>query len=179
MVLYTALFSYNLFQVRTEVVKYDPIARDENTIGMAEYKLPGDADLNYARPQSENADLQIKWYDKTDGIAHITLENTGDAEATVTLPIFDYGNYHAVDTEGTEWPMTMSEDSLLQITVPGGYSGAISIEYKEPLLWRAAELVSLATCGGVLVLWLRDKKKRKSQQLPGDFKGQVQQGGTL
>ena len=179
MVLYTALFSYNLFQVRTEVVKYDPIARDENTIGMAEYKLPGDADLNYARPQSENADLQIKWYDKTDGIAHITLENTGDAEATVTLPIFDYGNYHAVDTEGTEWPMTMSEDSLLQITVPGGYSGAISIEYKEPLLWRAAELVSLATCGGVLVLWLRDKKKRRSQQLPGDFKGQVQQGGTL
>lgn len=167
----TGLFCYNLFQARTEIVKYDPIARDENTIGMGEYLLPGEADLNYPRPQADKDALQIKWYDKTDGVAHITLENTGDAQATVTLPIFDYGNYHAVDTEGVEWPMTMSEDSLLQITVPGGYSGAISIEYKEPPLWRAAEFVSLATCGGLLLLWLCDKKKRKLQQLPGDAQG--------
>lgn len=161
-VLYTCLFSYNLFLTRTEVVKYDPIARDENTIGMAEYKLEGEADLNYARPQSDHETLLIKWYDKTHGVAHITLENTAEEEATVVLPIYDYGNYHAVDTGGTEWPMTMSENSLLQLTVPGGYSGSISVQYREPLLWRMSELVSLAAWGGLAAAWLREHKRKRA-----------------
>lgn len=161
-VLYTCLFSYNLFLTRTEVVKYDPIARDENTIGMAEYKLAGEADLNYARPQSDSDALLIKWYDKTDGVAHITLENTAEEEATVVLPVYDYGNYHAVDTEGTEWPLTMSEDSLLQLTVPGGYSGSVSVQYREPLLWRVSELVSLAAWIGLAAAWLREHKRKRA-----------------
>ena len=178
-VLYTALFGYNLYQVRTQETFYTAIPQNKNSIGTGEYLLPGAVDRNRIRPQSDQQSLVVKWYDKVDGVAYITLENNSDEEATVVLPIYDYGNYYAQDTEGTQFPLEMTENSLLQFTVPGGYSGAISIEYKEPLLWRAAELVSLATCGGVLVLWLRDKKKRKSQQLPGDFKGQVQQGGTL
>ena len=63
----TGLFCYNLFQARTEIVKYDPIARDENTIGMGEYLLPGEADLNYPRPQANKDALQIKWYGTASG----------------------------------------------------------------------------------------------------------------
>lgn len=161
-VLYTSLFSYNLIQVRTEVIKYDPIARDENTIGMAEYKLQGNADLNYARPQTESDTLLIKWYDKTDGVAHITLENTAEEEAVVVLPIYDYGNYHAKDSQGTEWPLTMTDDSLLQLSVPGGYSGSISVWYQEPLAWRVAELVSLIAWAGLTGCLLQRKKRKKS-----------------
>lgn len=160
-VLYTSLFSYNLIQVRTEVIKYDPIARDENTIGMAEYKLQGNADLNYARPQTESDTLLIKWYDKTDGVAHITLENTAEEEAVVVLPIYDYGNYHAKDSQGTEWPLTMTDDSLLQLSVPGGYSGSISVWYQEPLAWRVAELVSLIAWAGLAGCLLQRKKRKK------------------
>ena len=145
-----------------EVVKYDPNPRDEYSIGMAEYQLEGDADLNYPRPQSDNEALLIKWYDKTDGVAHITLENTSEEEAAVVLPVFDYGNYYAVDTQGTEWPLTMSEDSLLQLTVPGGYSGAISVQYREPLVWRVSELVSLLACVGLVVVWLRARRQEKA-----------------
>ena len=161
-VLYTALFSYNLTQVRTEVVQYDCIARDESTIGMAEYKLQGEADLSYARPQPQSDALVIKWYDKTDGVAHITLENIADEEAAVVLPIYDYGHYRAQDTQGTEWELTMSEDSLLQLTVPGRYSGSISVWYQEPLAWRGAELVSLAAWVGLAVALLRKKKPPKT-----------------
>lgn len=168
-VLTSGMLFHAFYQLGKEATWYDMPENRRNTIMGGEYLLSGEADLNYLRPQSQDETLLVKWYDKTDGVAHITLENTGDAQATVTLPIFDYGNYHAIDTEGVEWPMTMSEDSLLQITVPGGYSGAISIEYKEPPLWRAAELVSLATLGGLLVFWLREKrKKRPLQQLPGN-----------
>lgn len=105
-------------------------------------------------------------------MAHITLDNTGDTEATVVLPIFDYGNYHAVDTEGTEWTLGTSENSLLQLTVPAGYSGSFSIQYKEPIWWRAAELVSLATFAGLVGIWLKDKKKnRQLHKLPGNLAG--------
>lgn len=88
------------------------------------------------------------------------------------LPIYDYGNYHAVDTEGTEWTLETSENSLLQLTVPAGYSGAFSIQYKEPIWWRAAELVSLATFVGLVGVWVKDKKKKRQlHKLPGDLAG--------
>lgn len=160
-VLYSGLFFYNLVQVRTEIMQYDPIVRDENTIGMAEYKLQGDVDLNYARPRSDNEELLVKWYEKAGVTAHVTLENTGDEEAVVVLPVYDYGNYCAQDTEGTQFSLEMTENSLLQLTVPGGYSGAITVTYKEPILWRGAELVSLATGIGMLYgIWRGRKKKR-------------------
>ena len=56
----------------------------------------------------------------------------------------------------------MSEDSLLQLTVPGRYSGSISVWYQEPLAWRGAELVSLAAWVGLAVALLRKKKPSKT-----------------
>lgn len=161
-VLYSCLFYYNLFQSRKEEIRYTPIVRDENAIGMAEYKLEGTVDLNYARPQSDNDALLIKWYDKTDGVAHITLENTSDEEAAVVLPIYNYGAYYAEDMNGVEWTLSGTENSLLQIVIPGEYSGSISVWYKEPLLWRGSELVSLAAWGTLIAggLTLRKRKKR-------------------
>ena len=134
--------------------------------------LPGGVDYYYARPQPQQESLLVKWYEKTDGVAHITLENTGDAEASVVLPINDYGNYQAVDAEGKVLPLTTSENSLLVLTVPGGYNGAVSVAYREPMLWRMAELISLVAAVALCVaaMWGRSKKKI-SQQLAGNLSG--------
>lgn len=165
------LFS-TLHEVRTEEFRYEFTLNDRNGIMTGEYLLSKDVDWNYPRPSTQDEELLIKWYDKTNGVAHITLDNTGDTEATVVLPIFDYGNYHAVDTEGTEWTLGTSENSLLQLTVPAGYSGSFSIQYKEPIWWRAAELVSLATFAGLVGIWLKDKKKKRQlHKLPGNLAG--------
>lgn len=167
---YTILFDGNKVKCVYDIMESQRTGFD--AIMGGEYLLSKDVDWNYPRPSTQDEELLIKWYDKTDGVAHITLDNTGDTEATVVLPIYDYGNYHAVDTEGTEWTLGTSENSLLQLTVPAGYSGSFSIQYKEPIWWRAAELVSLATFAGLVGIWLKDKKKnRQLHKLPGDLVG--------
>lgn len=169
-ILSAGMMFYTLYQVRQPIVQYTMTESERNWIGVGEYLLSRDVDWNYPRPSTQDEDLLIKWYDKTDGEAHITLDNTGNTEATVVLPIYDYGNYHAVDTEGKEWSLETSENSLLQLTVPAGYKGSFSIEYKEPVWWRAAELVSLATFVGLVGVWVKDKKKtRQLHKLPGDL----------
>lgn len=171
-ILYAGSFFTQIVSYKASSVKYDICTSNLDRIMGGEYLLSEDVNTNYLRPICPDENLLIKWYDKTDGVAHITLDNTGDTEATVVLPIFDYGNYHAVDTEGTEWTLGTSENSLLQLTVPAGYSGSFSIQYKEPIWWRAAELVSLATFAGLVGIWLKDKKKnRQLHKLPGDLAG--------
>lgn len=166
----SGILFFTLYEVREEEFRYEIVSNNRNSIMTGEYLLSKDVNWSYPRPSAQDEELLIKWYDKTDGVAHITLDNTGDTEATVVLPIYDYGNYHAVDTEGTEWSLGTSENSLLQLTVPAGYSGSFSIQYKEPIWWRAAELVSLATFVGLVGVWVKDKKKtRQLHKLPGNL----------
>lgn len=152
---------------------YQSSVSDNLWISGGEYTLSNEVDYYYARPQPQQDSLLVKWYDKTDGVAHITLENTADTEASVVLPIIDYGNYRAVDdAQGKELPLSTSENSLLVLTVPGGYSGAVSVAYHEPLLWRVAELISLMTAVALCAAWVRCRKaKGPSKQLAGNQPG--------
>lgn len=174
-ILYAATFYNVLEQIQPQTFTvYQDFNADSMEVGSGkDYILPGEVDYNYARPQPQQESLLVKWYDKTDGVAHVTLENTQNTEASVVLPINDYGNYVATDTEGNRLPLTMSENSLLVLTVPGGYSGAVSVSYREPMLWRVAELISLVTTVALCVaaVWHRGKKN-KSQQLAGNLTGQ-------
>lgn len=168
-VVVSGMMYHTVYQLRDLDPCYTLSENDRNVVGVGEYLLSREVDLNYPRPQPQDEALLVKWYDKTQGAAHITLENTGDSEASVALPIFHYNHYRAVDAQGAPWPLTTDENGLIVLTVPGGYSGSFTVTYQEPPLWRAAELVSLATLGGLLVFWLREKrKKRPLQQLPGN-----------
>lgn len=174
-VLYAAAFYSGLEQMQSSTYTvYGDSYEDTMQIGIGkEYILPGEVDYNYARPTQMQDTLLIKWYDKTDGVAHITLENTVDTEASVVLPINDYGNYVAVDDAGNRLPLSTSENSLLVLTVPGGYSGAVAVSYREPVLWRITELISLATVVGLCIACTRGRRKKSSQQLAGDLPGQI------
>lgn len=173
--LYAAAFYSGLDQMQpTTYTVYGDSYEDTLQVGIGkEYVLPGEVDYNYARPTQMPDTLLVKWYDKTDGVAHITLENTADTEASVVLPINDYGNYVAVDTAGNRLPLSTSDNSLLVLTVPGGYSGSVSVSYQEPVLWRIAELVSLATAMGLCIAGIRGRRRKTSQQLTGDLTGQL------
>lgn len=83
------------------------------------------------------------------------------------------GAYVAEDTAGNRLPLSTSENSLLVLTVPGGYSGAVSVSYREPVLWRIAELISLATVVGLCIGCARGRRKKASQQLAGDLPGKI------
>lgn len=175
-VVYTAAFYGGLEQMQPTTSNiYGAANVDSLQIGGGkDYVLPGEVDYNYAYPTQLSDSLVIQRYEKNDGVACITLENTADTEGSVVLPINDYGNYTATDDQGNILPLSTSENSLLVLTVPGGYSGMVSVSYREPLLWRVAELLSLVTAVVLCIAGIRSRKvKRPLQQLSCDLPGQT------
>lgn len=84
-------------------------------------------------------------------IASVTRENgvtvLSCSEATgqmghAELPLLYYPGYTILNTEGNVF---RTENGMVGITVPAGYSGEIRVEFREPRRWLAADLVSLAT----------------------------------
>ena len=69
------------------------------------------------------------------------MENDGEA-ADISVPIFNYGHYHAVDeATGEEYPLGTGENARITLNIPAGYTGTIMIAYQAPRL-----LARLRTC---------------------------------
>lgn len=90
----------------------------------------------------------------------VTCENRADTEGRVTVPLFAYKSYRAVDTaEGTEFPVVWDAYGAASVTLPAGYRGEFEIYYRERTVWRIGEFISLVTLLGLLAVC---KTKAKS-----------------
>ncbi len=79
------------------------------------------------------------------------VTNSSGADAFVEPPILGYKGYHAYSTAG-ELPVDESDTYRLRVTVPAGFDGAINIEFKEPVVWRICEIISLLSLVAVIVM---------------------------
>lgn len=78
----------------------------------------------------------------------------------MTVPLFAYKSYRAVDTaEGTEFPVVWDAYGAASVTLPAGYRGEFEIYYRERTVWRIGEFISLVTLLGLLAVC---KTKAKS-----------------
>lgn len=84
----------------------------------------------------------------------MTVANNAGEPAGVLLPLLWYRGYTAVDdATGDTLPVSCGMDNAVDLTLPDGYAGTVTVTFREPPLWRAAELVSLLTLlGGALLL---------------------------
>ncbi|WP_455501792.1 hypothetical protein [Gemmiger sp.] len=71
--------------------------------------------------------------------------NPTDADAIVDLPLLAYRHYTAQAADGTPLTLTANEAHCLRVTLPAGFGGLVTVRFAEPLLWRLAELITLAT----------------------------------
>jgi len=104
--------------------------------------------------------MQLLSYEKRGGKAYLEVENDGEA-ADISVPIFNYGHYHAVDeATGEEYPLGTGENARITLNIPAGYTGTIMIAYQAPAYWRGFELVSaLALLGSIA--WGVSRRKKK------------------
>ena len=85
----------------------------------------------------------------------IQAENTGKEGAMVEFPVWDYPGYVATDASHNRLDIKEGENHRLQVLIPVGYKGKVLVCWKEPVLWRCAEILSLAA---ILALIFRYKK---------------------
>lgn len=101
-------------------------------------------------------------------IASVTRENgvtvLSCSEATgqmghAELPLLYYPGYTILNTEGNVF---RTENGMVGVTVPAGYSGEIRVEFREPRRWLAADLVSLATALALAARLAIHPRRKKS-----------------
>ena len=95
----------------------------------------------------------------------LDVENEDGKEAALDLPLLSYVGYEAEDENHTPIEMTWGRNNSIRLLIPAGYRGRIRVAFREPALWRIAELVSVYTLLCLAVdrisgRYFRWKKKR-------------------
>ena len=131
--------------------------------GVGEYLIDGTSGYEtiWAQPKPGSEELQLLSYEKRGGKAYLTVENNGDA-ADISVPIFNYGHYYAVDeATGDAYALGTGENARITLNIPAGYTGTIVIAYHAPVYWRAFELVSLLALIGSVGWGVSQRKKKQ------------------
>lgn len=114
------------------------------------------------RPVVPSEEVYIESVDRKYQRFDISCSNPTEREGYIDLPLFYYKGY-GVKASGQEGEITIGENSsaLLRVTLPGGFSGNITVDYYGQWYWRAAEFISL--CGVVVyAVYLLYKRCKKS-----------------
>lgn len=139
-----------------------------NTEGMgfgyiagAEY-LPYETEqslLVYRNPTAED-NVVIEGYEKGSLRVEVDCFNASGEEGTLTLPLLYYKGYQAYDMEtGEKLEVFDGENHSVSVKVPAGYNGTICTRFISPWYWRVAEIITLLSAAGFVLLYRRDKKK--------------------
>lgn len=155
--------------VLSDVINHDPVttvydteALDDNRISTKEY-LPEGADparfVNETPVTGEGIVLDAF---TRDGLyMNIQCTNTVMEEGYMELPLVYYEGYCARGT-GQELRVSSSENKTVLVWIPGGFSGEISVSFKEPAVWTIAFYISVAGTAVFTVVFLRRKRGKKS-----------------
>lgn len=95
----------------------------------------------------------------------INCSNQTEDEGYIDLPLLYYKGYE-VEASGTEGEIKVgeSDSGFLRITLPGGFSGKIMIDYFEQWYWRIAEIMSLV---GFVIFGMYMIYRRRQMKLSG------------
>lgn len=97
---------------------------------------------------------------------HFTCANNSNTEQVLEVPLLYYKGYEAIfDSAGTqmEIPCSAGNNQVVSMMIPAGLSGRITVDFKEPPYWRIAELITLLSAAGLVIIKLVGKKNAKGQ----------------
>ena len=139
----TASFAGNYIDDTHFTRYYNGADLNTSFVGMGEYILE---DSSYKDIDGKVTVENIKKAEISDRDGcHIELDvETGGKDGSVTLPVFDYKGYNAVDENGHTLEISEGNNRQIKIAVPNSCS-KITVDFVEPAIWRFSEFISLLT----------------------------------
>lgn len=106
-----------------------------------------------------NENLTVTEFER-DGIRlQFQCGNWTEEEQMLELPLIFYKGYTAqgIDRSGRKERLAVSVGSnqVVSVTIPAGFAGTVGVDFKEPVYWRAAEVLSLLTALGLVFMAVR------------------------
>ncbi|MCR5719072.1 MAG: hypothetical protein K6F84_00765, partial [Lachnospiraceae bacterium] len=91
---------------------------------------------------SRGDNILLSNYVKGSLVVNTYCENIGDEESYFEVPLFAYTGFTAESDLG-KLKTERGTNNRLRVTLPGKFNGYVKISFKEPLLWRISEIISL------------------------------------
>ena len=118
-----------------------------NSMAMYSYDyLPAGTDPSLIRYGTvyTGDNLEIITYNKIGTTIYCQVR--ADSDTYLEVPLNYYRHYVCQDfITKTEYAVSPGTNNMVRVTLPAGYEGTIKISFREPLLWRLCEFVSLLT----------------------------------
>ncbi|MBQ9332811.1 MAG: hypothetical protein IJS12_00565 [Lachnospiraceae bacterium] len=90
----------------------------------------------------------------------IAFSGAGGGDSYIEPPILDYKGYHAY-CDGVELTVSDGDNYRIRVELPDKNEGVVNIEYREPVLWRIAEFVSVIAWVLLAVYGFMGGRKKK------------------
>lgn len=162
-VLGTGYFYHDLYANKYSDVYYDfadvmshtdhtPFQKQLVQLSGSEY-LPAECDLDEVwllnHPDYDSDAVSLTNYVQSALRADFSAKNHSADSQKITVPFLAYKGYQAT-LSGQEVPVFCSSKGQVQLEIPAGFSGSVTVRFVEPIYWRAAEAVSLIC----ILLWI-------------------------
>lgn len=114
----------------------------------------------------KNESVEVTEFER-DGIRlKFQCVNNSESKQVLELPLLYYKGYVAVsrDSTGVEQKLNCmaGNNQVVSVIVPAGFAGSIAVDFKEPMYWRIAELITLISVMGIIG-WIAMRGKGKKQ----------------
>ena len=95
---------------------------------------------------------------------NLSFRYSAGQDGTLTLPLFYYEGYR-VECEGDQVTLFRGDNNRIGITVYQGNEGNVRVFYKEPALWRVADVISVLTVNGSILFCSKSKLLSKKKRV--------------
>lgn len=115
----------------------------------AEYITP-DADLAYMKEHldisvSDDSVMEAAFLERKGTKATASVTNASPQEQWVEFPISAFKGFHVYTAGNHELPIKKGYSDRIRIAVPASFDDVVKIEFRQPLYWRIADLMSWGT----------------------------------
>jgi hypothetical protein len=144
---------------RAQKIQVHSIEDMDTYVASGEEYLPADTEAENLLNDSLTVEgVEISGYNKYGNRIAFHCKSTSSDEGIVELPLLYYKGYKASgrDLQGNDVniDITAGSNHVIRLIIKSGTECDISVQFKEPWYWRAAEAVSLITVAGVIIAYI-------------------------
>ena len=102
---------------------------------------------------SDEDSLKAEIIDRNGTRFMLYISNVSSGDEYIDLPIMGFSGYAVNDDQIS---VSRGDNQRLRLNIPAGYNGAVNVYFREPVLWRVCEIISLGT-----LLWLICRRRKR------------------
>ena len=107
----------------------------------------------------DSAGIEVDTWERYYNSITINLHNMTSELQKIEVPLLYYKGYVAETQDKGRLAITAGISGRARVDIPSGFSGTVTVRFREPWYWRVCEVISLISALGIIIYLLYDRGK--------------------